>query len=139
MSRTARFSKTNLIAGLVALAVVIPGGAFLLARDSSVQPKMPTVSQEVLSQQAKKPADVTTRADYIKYPGEEGKTALMLLKIHTDAQTKTSSYGEMVTSINGQDGGGTKYWMFYVNGKEASVGAGAYTTHDGDSIEWKLQ
>jgi hypothetical protein len=45
-----------------------------------------------------------------------------------------------VDSINGTTSGtGGKYWSFYVNGQQASIGAGAYTTKTGDKIEWKFQ
>ncbi|MGH7234405.1 MAG: DUF4430 domain-containing protein, partial [Candidatus Saccharimonadales bacterium] len=32
-----------------------------------------------------------------------------------------------------------KYWTFYVNGKEASVGASSYVTKNSDRLTWKLQ
>ncbi len=37
---------------------------------------------------------------------------------------------------NGTDG---KYWMYYVNGELALVGADAYVMQEGDSIEWKFK
>ncbi len=75
----------------------------------------------------------------LTYSGQDGKTALELLKHRASVQTKKSSLGEYVVSINGSSGAGKKYWIFYVNGKEAQVGAGAYTTHDSDTIQWRLQ
>ena len=79
------------------------------------------------------------KTESISYRGEDGKTALELLKTNATAVTKTSSIGEYVTSINGNDGGGKKYWLFFVDGKESSLGAGAYVTKSGENIEWKLQ
>lgn len=75
----------------------------------------------------------------VNYQGEDGKTALELLKKHAKVQTKTSSMGEFVTSINGNDGGGKKYWTFYLNGQMAQEGAGAYVSKSTDKIEWRLQ
>lgn len=76
---------------------------------------------------------------YVTYQGEEGKTALELLKKHAKTETETSSLGDYVVSINGNDGGGTKYWLYYVNGQQANIGAGAYITKNNDNIEWKLE
>jgi uncharacterized protein DUF4430 len=76
----------------------------------------------------------------ISYQGEDGKTALELLKQKATVVTKDSSYGQYVDSINGVAGGtGGKYWTFYINGQQASVGAGAYTTKATDTITWKFE
>jgi hypothetical protein len=75
----------------------------------------------------------------LSYHGQTGQTALALLKRHATVQTKQYSFGDLVTSIDGTKGAGPKYWTFYVNGKEASVGAGSYSTKNADTISWKLQ
>ncbi len=74
------------------------------------------------------------------YQGQDGKTALELLKAaYPNTTTKTSgSLGEYVTGINGVEAGNSAFWEFTVNGTPASVGAGAYTTTSAESIEWKL-
>lgn len=75
----------------------------------------------------------------LSYHGQAGQGALVLLKKHAVVQTKHYSFGDMVTSINGTKGAGPKYWTFYINGKEASVGAGSYITKSTDMLTWKLQ
>jgi hypothetical protein len=62
-----------------------------------------------------------------------------LLEKHATIQAKHYSFGYFVTSIDGVVGNGPKYWTFYVNGKEASVGASSYVTKNSDRINWKLQ
>jgi len=49
--------------------------------------------------------------------------------------------GGFVISINGisQDPGANKYWLYYVNGEFAQVGAGDYIVQEGDEITWKLE
>ena len=49
--------------------------------------------------------------------------------------------GGFVTSINGisQDTDAGKYWIYYINGEYASVGAADYIVMDGDEITWKLE
>ncbi len=76
---------------------------------------------------------------YISYRGVQGQTALALLKKHATVGVKHYSFGDLVTSIKGTPGNGPKYWTFYVNGKEAQVGAGSYVTKNGDNLSWKLQ
>jgi len=75
----------------------------------------------------------------ISYQGQNGVNALALLKKHAAVTTKHYSFGDMVSSIDGTSGNGPRYWTFYLNGKEASVGAGSYVTKNSDHITWKLQ
>jgi YD repeat-containing protein len=75
----------------------------------------------------------------VSYHGQQGSTALQILEDRTHVQTKHYSFGDMVVSINGVSGNGPKYWTFYINGKQASVGAGSYQTKPADLILWKLQ
>ncbi|HKU18945.1 MAG TPA: DUF4430 domain-containing protein [Candidatus Saccharimonadales bacterium] len=76
----------------------------------------------------------------LSYQGEAGKSALVLLKTHASVVTKNSSYGVYVESINGVAGGtSSKYWMLYVNGKQAQVGASSYITKAGDVVTWKFE
>lgn len=137
MSRTARFTKTNIIAGFVALLAIGGGAGAWLASGGDVQQQAPTQESVLATQTQAAPAVV--KSGFVSYQGEEGKTALELLKSHTEVKTQKFDFGEMVQSINGQDAGGKKYWTFYVNGKMAQVGAGDYQTKDSDKIEWKLQ
>ena len=138
MGRVTRSAKTNIIAA-VAVVLVLGFGAWGFSYQTH-QKTNPI-----------KPATTTTKpipTIYVSYRGVDGKTALELLKTHAKIQTKTSSLGDFVVAINGNDGGamnqtvrggGKKYWIYYINHKEAQVGAGAYTTKNGDVIEWKLQ
>lgn len=76
---------------------------------------------------------------YISYHGVDGQDALTLLKKHATIGVKHYSFGDLVTSINGNAGNGPKYWTFYINDKEAQVGAGSYKTKASDILSWKLQ
>jgi hypothetical protein len=75
----------------------------------------------------------------ISYKGEAGTDALTLLKRHATVQTKHYSFGDMVISIDGVPGTGPKYWTFYINGHEATVGAQAYHAKSSDELMWRLQ
>lgn len=125
MSRPTRSVKIKIVAAVIVAFAL----AFGIALDAAAH------------HQAQTPAAVTKQAPTtrITYDGQNGKTALALLKEHAKVQTKTSSIGVYVTAINGNSGNGKKYWIFYVNGKEAQVGAADYVTHNGDVIQWRLQ
>jgi Domain of unknown function (DUF4430) len=74
----------------------------------------------------------------IAYEGEDGKTALEILKARARVRTSASQLGELVEEINGMNNGNGYYLIYYVNGVKAKVGAGSYTTKNGDKVEWKL-
>lgn len=74
----------------------------------------------------------------IAYQGEDGKTALELLKSHAQARTATSQLGELVVEINGVASGNGFNFIYFVNGATAKTGAAQFVTKTGDKIEWKL-
>lgn len=47
--------------------------------------------------------------------------------------------GFFVTDIGTLHAGNGKNLLYYINGKEATVGVSSYTLKDGDVIEWKLE
>lgn len=132
MGRTAQSSKSKILitfAVLVILAVPIA----IWQTTSNTKPNIPQTAKVTPVKQAEP-------STQISYQGEDGKTALELLKTHADVKTtKDPSLGEYVTSVNGNDGGGKKYWLYFVDGKEAAEGAGTYVTKSSETIEWKLQ
>jgi hypothetical protein len=75
----------------------------------------------------------------VLYKGVEGKTALELLMEYADVDTKDTSFGEQVISINGVEQSGDKYWLYYVNDQPAQMGADQYNTKNRDKIEWRLE
>lgn len=84
--------------------------------------------------------EVPAKATYVAYKGQEDQTALALLKASHKVETKVySGIGEYVSAIDGTMGDSSHFWAFYVNSKQATVGAGSYVTKPGDSIEWKFE
>ena len=128
-----KFPSKTMLATIIALVVAITGSAGLVLVTKSEDNK-PRVAVVAPAEQQHK------NFTYLKYQGKTGSTALALLKAAAAVETKDSAYGPYVDSINGVTGGTDgKYWAFYVNGALAQVGADAYTTKHGDSIEWKLE
>lgn len=81
------------------------------------------------------PVNLNT-TDSVTYAGQAGKNALELLQ--TNHQVDVSAQG-FVNAIDGVKPGDHQYWSFYVNGKQADVGAKDYQTKTSDAIEWKLE
>ncbi|MBE1877248.1 DUF4430 domain-containing protein [Myceligenerans sp. TRM 65318] len=76
------------------------------------------------------------------YSGEDGETALDLL-LENDPTAETTGEGEtaFVTGICGYtaDEAEKEFWALYVDGEQATEGAGALETEDGQEITWKLE
>jgi hypothetical protein len=101
------------------------------------KPKDAATDLPAQSSSQQQPAEKT---DVVSYKGVNDKTALELLKEVAQVETKDSSYGTYVDTINGVKGGtGGKYWTFFVDGSMATSGADVYKTKDGEAIEWKFQ
>lgn len=69
-------------------------------------------------------------------------TLVTLQKSDTGFSFKTKKYsnlGEFVYEINGVGESPGKYWLYYVNGIQGSVGVSSYVVQEGDSIEWKQE
>lgn len=64
-------------------------------------------------------------------------TALELLQRDNNVNLTYSKYGAFVECINEICSDNNNYWMYYVNGEMASVGAGDYSARNNDTIEFK--
>ncbi|OHA21827.1 MAG: hypothetical protein A2849_02755 [Candidatus Taylorbacteria bacterium RIFCSPHIGHO2_01_FULL_51_15] len=71
----------------------------------------------------------------------EGSTALDALKAAAGAcgisfHVQQSALGEYVDEISGEKASGSTGWLYSVNGRMPSVGAGAYALTEGDTVRW---
>ncbi|MBI2617704.1 DUF4430 domain-containing protein [Candidatus Gottesmanbacteria bacterium] len=72
------------------------------------------------------------------YTGVEASTVFEGLKnIYPEVEVKTYDFGMLVTKIEGKQNSPTHAWLYWVNGKEATLSADMYITEDGDMVEWK--
>lgn len=78
----------------------------------------------------------TSNTYTVRYTGQDGKNALELLQ--SDHSVDVSAQG-FVNAIDGRKPGDHQFWAFYVNGKQAEVGAKDYQAKQGETIEWKLE
>ena len=121
----------NFIAIIILAAILIFGGSLLGNRVAQKQ-----AQKAVAGTQAQfNPVVIKT----ISYDGQDGKTALDLLKASHDVKTEDSSVGVFVNSIDGSANTSDTYWMFYVDGQLAPVGADQYQSKTSDKIEWRYE
>ncbi len=71
----------------------------------------------------------------IIYAGQDGKTALELLKVNHEV---TVEFDGSVSSIDGVIPAATQMWSMYVNGELSQELAALYVTKDSDSIKWQV-
>ncbi len=72
--------------------------------------------------------------------GREGENVFELLERSHQVTAKKYSFGVLVESIDQvADGKGNKYWIYYVNGQAAKVGADQYNLKPGDTVEWRFE
>lgn len=105
------------------------------------EPKLNSVTVNVIKVSETINSGEDTTKVYISKEVVEGKTALDLLQKTTKIQTKGEGKNAFITEINGRHADDSKreFWAFYVNGKQAEVGAGSYVIKNNDEIEWKIE
>jgi len=69
----------------------------------------------------------------------ENTSAFDLLKQYALLDYTTSAFGAFINSINNVSNAGDKYWMFYINGKQAEVGVSSYFINDSVIIEMRYE
>ncbi|MED4017249.1 DUF4430 domain-containing protein [Sutcliffiella cohnii] len=68
---------------------------------------------------------------------EAGETLLNVMEENFELTTEESSFGVMITAINGIEAGiDDYYWIYTANSEEVLVGAHEYELKDGDVIEF---
>lgn len=121
----------NLIAAIILGAILIFGGSLLGNAVSKKQAEKAVAGTET--------AFKTVVEKTLNYDGQNGKTALELLRVTHKVEVQESSIGTFVNSIDNTKNEDNKYWMFYVEGKLASESADKYITKDGEKIEWRYE
>ena len=69
--------------------------------------------------------------DFMEKLKEEGKINF--------TEKNYTGMGKFIDSINGVYGNGNQNWIYYVNGKEASIGVSNYKLNPGDVVSWKYE
>lgn len=130
---------------LIAAALVVGG----IARfPQKIQPRIdkPAVVQPALAPQGEMVSGtIVAGGKSIRFSARHNETlydALMGVKASGSMDFDGKLYpglGFFVTQVGTLSQGEGKNLMYFINGKEASVGVSSYTLKNGDVIEWKLQ
>lgn len=124
---------------LLLLILLIAGGGFILFHKQREQKQL--VTPLVLPSQPKKVHIRLTIdfGDHIStHSAVEASTPLEgLQKTGEFLETKVYDFGTMVIKIGNRGNVKDHAWLYFVNGKEASVSADRYDTSDQDMVEWK--
>jgi hypothetical protein len=83
--------------------------------------------------------DQSQNKDQFDYDCPKDQTAFDVLQSKAQIEFKESSFGKLVTKINGTEQGNGKYWLYSVNDKEATVGATQYICSGDEKIKWELK
>lgn len=83
--------------------------------------------------------DSQLAADAVTYSCQLGQTAFEVLADNHDLQYDQTSFGKLVTSIDGLEAGDGQYWFYSIDGQPAQVGADSYHCQGEELIQWTLQ
>ncbi|MDQ5954713.1 MAG: hypothetical protein QG583_641 [Patescibacteria group bacterium] len=109
------------------------------------------VVKEVRSVPVKKTAEkgikTTLEVNNTKYESEINKEIsvydfMTQLKTEGKITFKEKTYsgiGKFIQEINGLKSDGDNYWIYYVNGVEASIGVSNYKINPGNVVSWKYE
>ena len=128
-------NKKNIL--LVGFLIIFFGTAFIQYKNSLPEKKevaIPTISvKQIITIDGKKNQSPIR----IKI----GSTALRLLISTHKIVVKGEKENAFVTAIDGRvaSSDAKEFWSFYVNDKQAQVGAGSYVVKNNDTIEWKIE
>lgn len=86
-----------------------------------------------------KDGNQAAQGEDISYAGQNGRTALDLLRSKYRVETRAVGSSEVVVSISGRQPGTGQVWSFTVNGSQAPLPADRYVTKTGDVIRWELK
>jgi|GEM_PF-2485692 hypothetical protein len=120
---------------VILIVAVYLGISYLL------QPKLREVLRAPQAPTQKASESASPQPNQITYDCEGAGTAFdgLVKAAAGKVETKDYSFGKMVNSINGISGGtNNKYWIYFVDGKSASVSADNYKCQGNEKIEWKL-
>ena len=141
MKQRSLFNRQSLIGLVIAIVILALGiGSYALNRADSA-----TASTSANTEQSTVQAErATIRVSGQDYPVtiSSDMTVLAALKATAGLTIETKTFtgiGDYVSAINGQSEGDGKYWLYSINGQEATEGVSTAKIKAGDTIEFNLK
>lgn len=130
------FMNKKIIIGIIVIFLAILAGRNVL---NTTPPDLPLSREE-----KPKEKSVLQKTEYSFTATQESTVYDLMKKLKTEGETtfteKTyAGMGKLIDSINGVRSNGEKTWIYYVNGKRASVGVSNYKLKPGDVVSWKYE
>ncbi|HEY6736415.1 MAG TPA: DUF4430 domain-containing protein [Candidatus Saccharimonadia bacterium] len=118
---------------LVAGAAVVIGCASVGSVMASRRQPPPAVAKSPAAVASPKPSSVS-------FKGQDGQSALALLKQRAVVTMQGTGPAAYVASVNGYRAAETQheYWALYLNGQLSETSPSAVITHDDDQLEWRI-
>lgn len=141
MKQRSLINRQALIGLVIAIVIIALGiGSYALNRANSA-PALATATTAVSAVEAQQ---ATIRVSGQNYPVTitADMTVLAALKATKGLTIETKTFtgiGDYVSAINGVSEGDGKYWLYSINGQEATEGVGAAKIKAGDTIEFNLK
>ncbi|MFZ2026435.1 MAG: DUF4430 domain-containing protein [Microgenomates group bacterium] len=128
--------KTNILA-LFFVALIVGTGYLQFFPKKEPQKKVAPTPTILVQQKITAETVLSNRQEQV----QKGATALQALNSTHKIKSKGVGQNTFVTAIDGREALADKqeFWAFYVNGKQAEVGAGTYIIKNNDTIEWKIE
>lgn len=131
------------------ILIIIASFCILFTVFYQIEVKPPSVEQITSESLSTNNIKVSLIVQGTRYETEvrEGSTVFELMKKINEENknlfdfkyTENPTLGVFINEINGRAGGSLGYWIYYVNGIEASVGISNYKVNNGDQISWKYE
>ena len=126
---------------LFALLAIYLGIAYLIQPKLREVLRASNINQDQKSETPASGGKTQNRSDTISYDCEKGKTAydLLLKKTNNQVVVKDYPFGKLVEAIQDTKGGTEgKYWLYFIDGKSATVSADNYHCQNKEKVEWKF-
>ena len=131
-----RMNKSRVSTIIFVVLILIAGFLTIQYKNHQVSP---ITKSSVISPAATMPSASPSQSSFSYTCSPNTNVFESLQKSATSVKYQSSSYGKLVTEINGMTQGNSKYWIYSVNGKEATVGAEAYQCQGNEKIDWELK
>ena len=134
--------KKIFLVSLAAVLFLVGAGCTTTQTQEEVKGAVETAQPQAQQATIKVVADAEEQYT-VEFQGETSALAL-LQKASSEngfeVIVKDSAYGKEISKIGDKTGGDEeKYWMYYVNGEMAMVGAAEYVVQTGDVLEFKFE